>query len=1220
MKPEKLLDHISALFRAKSEAEALQVLRDHPEILDEEAAIMMQQLITSAKRHGDAQAQEILVQMKEFLKSLRSSDSREATENGSELSQILQELSRPAQLADIPRRIEICRRALKLISPENASLWAALQVDLGNSLAQSTFGKPAENIELAIQHYLQALKVRTQKDFPVDWATIQYNLAAAYYNRILGDRAENIELAIEHYLQALKIRTQKDFPTNWAATQNNLANAYNDRIRGDRAENIELAIEHCQQALKVRTQKNFPLDWAMTQNNLANAYSTRIRGDRAENIELAIEHYQQALKIRTQKDFMADWAMTQNNLAAAYCDRIRGDRAENIELAIEHCQQALKIYIQIEFPARWAATQNILANAYNDRIRGDRAENIELAIEHYQRALKIRTQKDFPPDWAMTQNNLANAYNDRIRGDRAENIELAIEHYQQALKVRTQKDFPADWAMTQNNLANAYRGRIRGDRAENIELAIEHCQQVLKIYIQIDFPADWAATQNNLANAYNDRIWGDRAENIELAIEHYQQALKVRTEKDFPADWAATQNNLANAYRGRIRGERAENIELAIEHGQKALKIRTQKDFPADWAMTQNNLANAYNDRIRGERAENIELAIEHYQQALKIRTQKDFPANWALTQNNLANAYRGRIRGDRAENIKMAIEHYEQALKIYGPNEFPNNCRGTARNLGNLCLEASSLGMLEDKRLSIARKAYSLGIDADMELYNAAIFLRSREAEMAETQDLYRRAGYALARSGDVVMAAQALERGRARGLGLSLARDRSDMERVREKDPQVYKDYWQTVAELQNLESLERAGASAKGKALPTLRDLMMQARTRLGEVLDRIRRIQGYENFLKEPSWQEIADATIVGQPLVYLAAAPAGGVALIVHRPSESEKTIVDSVNLDGFSEQRLQDLLKIWFDAYSGWQEAQDNLSQNKINPDDYLQKKKRWFDAIEKVTGQLWQKVMGPVFGRLHSLDAQQSFLIPTGLLSLLPLHAAWQEEQGRRTYLQEMMPVSYIPSARSLAHVRRIACAAGSEKLLAVDEPRTIKPAPLLNSHAEVTAIISHFPSPQMLEHEKATRSAALQALPGAQVVHFSCHGGANWSDPEKSGILMANSEMLTVKDLFELHLDGARLATLSACETGVPGTKLPDEVVSLPSAFIRAGFAGVIGSLWTVPDQSTAKLMTCFYQLWREKGKSPAQALAEAQKRLRESEEFQHPFYWAAFYLTGV
>ena len=79
----------------------------------------------------------------------------------------------------------------------------------------------------------------------------QNNLAAAYNDRIQGDRAENIEQAIEHYHQALKVRTQKDFPADWAATQNNLANAYNTASEGDRAENIEQAIEHYQQALKV---------------------------------------------------------------------------------------------------------------------------------------------------------------------------------------------------------------------------------------------------------------------------------------------------------------------------------------------------------------------------------------------------------------------------------------------------------------------------------------------------------------------------------------------------------------------------------------------------------------------------------------------------------------------------------------------------------------------------------------------------------------------------------------------------------------------------------------------------------------------------------------------------------------------------------------------------------------------------------------------------------
>ena len=243
-----------------------------------------------------------------------------------------------------------------------------------------------------------------------------------------------------------------------------------------------------------------------------------------------------------------------------------------------------------------------------------------------------------------------------------------------------------------------------------------------------------------------------------------------------------------------------------------------------------------------------------------------------------------------------------------------------------------------------------------------------------------------------------------------------------------------------------------------------------------------------------------------------------------------------------------------------------------------------------------------------------------SGYLALLPLHAASWEENGERHYALEKIALAYAPSARALAQTRRIAESTKAQELLAVDEPKPVNASPLPNSRAEVNAIAAFFEKPQILRHEKAERGAVLSALPEAQVAHFSCHGAVNWEDADKSGLLMAHDEMLTVQDLFQLNLKGARMATLSACETGVVGTKLPDEVVALPSAFMRAGFAGVVASLWTVSDLSTAKLMKFFYNYWREEGFVPVQALREAQKRLRETEGFEHPFYWAAFYLTGV
>jgi hypothetical protein len=236
------------------------------------------------------------------------------------------------------------------------------------------------------------------------------------------------------------------------------------------------------------------------------------------------------------------------------------------------------------------------------------------------------------------------------------------------------------------------------------------------------------------------------------------------------------------------------------------------------------------------------------------------------MTQNNLANAYSERIRSDRAENIKQAIKHYEEALKVYTQKDFPILCQKTACNLGNLCLDV--------QRFSEAERAYTMGMEAAEELYRSSIFQASREVELAETRDLYRRAGYVLAKSNKLKEAALALERGRARGLGDALARDRADLEKVRKVDSRAYELYRQAVEELQNLESQERKGDSAEGKDLPPLRDLMMQARSRLDRALDRIRRIPGYESFLAEPGWEEIATAVVEGQPLVYIAAAPGG----------------------------------------------------------------------------------------------------------------------------------------------------------------------------------------------------------------------------------------------------------------------------------------------------------------------------------------------------------
>jgi CHAT domain len=60
-----------------------------------------------------------------------------------------------------------------------------------------------------------------------------------------------------------------------------------------------------------------------------------------------------------------------------------------------------------------------------------------------------------------------------------------------------------------------------------------------------------------------------------------------------------------------------------------------------------------------------------------------------------------------------------------------------------------------------------------------------------------------------------------------------------------------------------------------------------------------------------------------------------------------------------------------------------------------------------------------------------------------------------------------------------------------------------------------------------------------------------------------------------------GARIAFLSACSTAeVKARGLGDEGLHLASAFQVAGFAGVVGSLWTVDDEVCVALAEGFYK----------------------------------------
>jgi CHAT domain-containing protein len=92
--------------------------------------------------------------------------------------------------------------------------------------------------------------------------------------------------------------------------------------------------------------------------------------------------------------------------------------------------------------------------------------------------------------------------------------------------------------------------------------------------------------------------------------------------------------------------------------------------------------------------------------------------------------------------------------------------------------------------------------------------------------------------------------------------------------------------------------------------------------------------------------------------------------------------------------------------------------------------------------------------------------------------------------------------------------------------------------------------------------------------------------------------------------------IVVLSACETGLAEQGSGDEMVGLVRAFLVAGAARVLASLWPVDDEITALFMARFYGALRDRQTSAA-ALRQAQAELMR--QHPHPFYWAAFTLHG-
>ena len=126
----------------------------------------------------------------------------------------------------------------------------------------------------------------------------------------------------------------------------------------------------------------------------------------------------------------------------------------------------------------------------------------------------------------------------------------------------------------------------------------------------------------------------------------------------------------------------------------------------------------------------------------------------------------------------------------------------------------------------------------------------------------------------------------------------------------------------------------------------------------------------------------------------------------------------------------------------------------------------------------------------------------------------------------------------------------------------------------------------------EQATLDNVVNGIKTANWVHFACHGVQNGVEPDKSAILLAGSDRLTLETLACLQIPHGDLAFLSACQTAKGDAELPDESVHLSARMLVSGFKGVIATMWSVYDQIAPEIARDIYQYLKDSDMDPNEA----------------------------
>jgi len=160
---------------------------------------------------------------------------------------------------------------------------------------------------------------------------------------------------------------------------------------------------------------------------------------------------------------------------------------------------------------------------------------------------------------------------------------------------------------------------------------------------------------------------------------------------------------------------------------------------------------------------------------------------------------------------------------------------------------------------------------------------------------------------------------------------------------------------------------------------------------------------------------------------------------------------------------------------------------------------------------------------------------------------------------------------------------------------------------------------------HGNPDKNMVKGIMEDAEILHLAMHARSG-TDAKGSPyfLLKANDSTQLDNRLFDYEINAMSITSpmvvLSSCRTGGGELELGEGIISLSRSFLLAGAESGIHTLWPVEDSRGPDLMLDFYRDLKQ-GRSKGRALSTAKKNylINTPPSYTHPYYWAAYQVTG-